>query len=328
MTDERAQVVEHRTDNRGIQLHFVVLLALFVLQFVLPDYHHSNFARIMVMASFAVGYNLLLGYTGLLSLGHAMFFAAGLYGAGLAVHHLGVGMPAAFVCGVAVGLVFSLAVGLVALRTTGVSFMIVTLMLSQACFLIILYFNEFTRGDEGFVLAAEVRRATVLGFAYDLSNPTLRYMLALLLFTICSLGCHALVRSPVGRVLVAIRENEARTAMLGYRTFLYKYLALGVSGTMSAAAGAAYALLFSYVGATFGSIQYSIFPLLWVLLGGTGTVLGPLLGVILMFYMVEFASEQTSSYLLVVGVALVALIVWFPRGILGSLRERRARWLP
>lgn len=316
------------SDRRSIALHVAVLLALVALQFVLPDYHHTNVARILVLASFAVGYNLLLGYTGLLSLGHAMFFAAGLYGAGLSVQHLGFGMPEALLAGIATGLVVSVLVGLVALRTSGVSFMIVTLMLAQAAFLTILYFNAFTRGDEGFVLAAEARRGTFLGLDYDLSHPPLRYALALILFAICSGFSYWLVRSPIGRVLVAIRENEPRTIMLGYRTFFYKLFALGASGTVSAAAGAAYGMLFSYVGATFASIQYSILPLLWVLLGGTGTVLGPLLGVALMFYMIEFASEQTSSYMLVVGVALLLLVLWFPKGILGSLRERYIRWLP
>jgi len=125
-----------------------------------------------------------------------------------------------------------------------------------------------------------------------------------------------------------VRENEDRAIMLGYHGFRYKLLALAMSGAMAGAAGAAYALLFSYVGATFASIQYSILPLLWVLLGGAGTIIGPLLGTLLMFYMVDFASEYTSSYMLVVGVALVLLVLWFPKGILGTLREKWAPWLP
>jgi branched-chain amino acid transport system permease protein len=132
----------------------------------------------------------------------------------------------------------------------------------------------------------------------------------------------------VGRVLIAVRENEVRTTLLGYHSFRYKLLALALSGAMAGAAGAAYALLFSYVGSTFASIQYSIFPLLWVLLGGAGTTLGPLIGTLLMFYLVDFSSEYTSSYMLVVGAALVLLVLWFPKGILGTLRERWAPWLP
>lgn len=310
--------------RRSWALHLAVIALLFGLQFVLPDYHHSNLSKIMVMACFAMGYNVLLGYTGLLSLGHAMFFAAGLYGAGLPAYHLGFDPLSSFLAGVVAGLCLALVVGVVALRTTGVSFMIVTLMLAQAGYLLTLYFNAVTRGDEGFVLQEGLRSLGRL----SLSAPPVRYNLALLLFAICLLGSLLLVRSGIGRVMVAIRENEQRTVMLGYHAFRYKLLALAVSGTMSGAAGAAYGLLFAYVGSTFAAIQYSIFPLLWVLLGGAGTTLGPLVGTLLMFYLVEFASEQTSSYMLVVGVALVLLVLWAPRGILGTLRQRWVPWLP
>jgi branched-chain amino acid transport system permease protein len=116
--------------------------------------------------------------------------------------------------------------------------------------------------------------------------------------------------------------------MLGYDTQAHKLIAFVVSGTVAAAAGAAYALLFAYVGATFASIQYCILPLLWVLLGGAGTVLGPLVGTLLMFYLVDVTSGYTSAYMLLVGVALLALVVWFPKGLLGTLRERAVPWLP
>ena len=168
----------------------------------------------------------------------------------------------------------------------------------------------------------------MFGYPVDLTSPMVRYNIAFGLLAVCVLICLALVRSPTGRVLVAIRENEERAGMLGYDTFRTKLFALIISGTMSAAAGAAYALLFAYVGATFASIQYSILPLLWVLLGGIGTVLGPVVGTLLMFYLVDFASGYTSAYMLVVGVALLILVVWFPKGLLGTLRERVIAWLP
>ncbi len=314
--------------QRAWLLHLGVVALLFALQFVLPAYHHTNFTRIMLMACFAIGYNVLVGYTGLLSLGHAMFFAAGLYGAGLTVHYLGFDPLSGFVAGLAAGLALSVAVGLLALRTTGVAFMIVTLMFAQAGYLLTLYFNEFTRGDEGFVLQDGLRGFVVGGAEIDLSQPAIRYNLALVLFAICSIACLLLVRSGVGRVLIAVRENEQRATMLGYHAFRYKLLALVISGAMSGAAGAAYALLFAYVGSTFAAIQYSILPLLWVLLGGAGTTLGPLIGTLLMFYLVDFSSGYTSSYMLVVGVALVLLVLWAPKGILGTLREKWAPWLP
>ena len=314
--------------GRALLLHLAVLAVLFGLQFVLPDYHHRSFARILVLASYATGYNLLLGYTGLLSLGHAMLFAAGLYGAGLAVQHLALDAASGFVLGILSGLALALVVGLVALRTSGVAFMIVTLMFSQAAFLTTLYFSAVTRGDEGFTLPAAARQYAIGDLFFDLTDPGTRYNLALLLFGACLMASFALVRSPLGRVLVAIRENEPRTVMLGYHTFRYKLLALAASGAISGAAGAAYALLFSYVGSTFASIQYSILPLLWVLLGGVGTTLGPLIGTLLMFYLIDTISGYTSAYLLVVGLALVLLVLLFPKGILGTVRAKAAPWLP
>lgn len=310
--------------HRALALHGGALALLFVLQFVLPPYHHTSFTSIMVLATYGIGYNILIGYTGLLSLGHAMFFAAGLYAAGLTVHYFGIDPISAFIFGSIAALAFGAAVGLVALRTTGVSFMIVTMMFAQACFLLILYLNEWTRGDEGIVIKAAARQ---IG-PFSLTDPTVRYNLALALFAGAVVLCYVLIRSRVGRVLIAIRENEERVKMLGYHTFRYKLLALALSGLLSGAAGAAYALMFGYVGATFASIEYSIFALLWVLLGGSGTVLGPIVGALLMFYLVEWTSEVTESYRIVVGAALVLLTLFFPKGILGTLREKRLRWLP
>jgi branched-chain amino acid transport system permease protein len=315
--------------DRAVLLHAGVLAALLLAQLVLSDYAVLSLARVMVLAVYAVGYNILFGYTGLLSLGHAMLFAAGLYGAGLAAAHLGVGAVEAFLAGIAAGFALSAVFGLVALRTSGVAFMIVTLMFAQAGYLTSLYLADYTRGDEGFVLRGDIRRAVLPGgLSLDLTNPVVRYNLALGLLGVCMLGCLTLVRSPIGRVLIAIRENEERTRMLGYDTHATKLLAFVVSGTIAAASGAGYALLFAYVGATFASIQYSILPLLWVLLGGAGTVLGPLVGTVLMFYLVDVTSGHTSAYMLVVGVALLVLVVWFPKGLLGMLRERVAPWLP
>ncbi|MBL8708276.1 MAG: branched-chain amino acid ABC transporter permease [Rhodospirillaceae bacterium] len=315
-------------DRRIWGLHLGLIAVLFLLQFVLPDYHHTNVARILVLATYAMGYNLLVGYTGLLSLGHAMFFAAGLYGAGLSIYYFDLHPVLGFLLGSAAALVFAIAVGLIALRTTGVAFMIVTMMFAQAFYLATLYFNSITRGDEGLVLAPEARRFAFFGLDFDLAEPVTRYNMALALFVGGLIVCLMLVRSPVGRVMVAIRENEERTRMLGYNARDYKLLALSLSGLLSGAAGAAYVLLFAYMGSTFAGIQYSILPLLWVLLGGVGTVVGPLIGTLLMFYLIDKTSEVMSSYLIVVGAVLVLLVLFFPKGIAGTLRARYARWMP
>jgi branched-chain amino acid transport system permease protein len=317
-----------RSPAKVYALHAGVLVLLFALNFVLPDYHQGLFARIMVLSVFAMGYNVLFGYAGLLSLGHAMFFAAGLYGAGLTAYHLGWSVPAAFAGGIASGAALSLAVGFLALRTTGVAFMIVTMMFAQVLALAIIYLAAWTGGDQGLVVPQVARVLAFGGRSLDLTDPTVRYMSALALFAAGLTASLLIVRSRYGRVLVAVRENEERTKMLGYDTFANKLVAVVASGTLCAAAGAAYALLFGYVGANFASIQYSILPLLWVLLGGSATTLGPFVGTLLMYYVTDTASSYTSAWLLIVGAALMLLVLFFPRGILGTLRQRFLAWLP
>ena len=310
--------------SRALALHLAVIGVLLALHWVLPPYHHGNLARIMVLALFATGYNILFGYAGLLSLGHALYLAAGMYAAAMPMRYLDWPAALTFPLGVIAGGALALLVGMLALRTIGVAFMIVTLMFAQAGFLTLLYFNEWTRGDEGFVIPQAER--VIAGV--DLSAADPRYLVAWALFSVGLLVCLAVVRSPAGRVLIAIRENEERTRMLGFDPARYKLGAMVLSGLYAGAAGAAYALLFGSVGASFASIQYSIEPLLYVLLGGAGTVLGPLLGTALVYYLVDLAREVTTAYLIVVGAALVLLVLFARKGLLGTLRERGLRWLP
>ncbi|MGI9373291.1 MAG: branched-chain amino acid ABC transporter permease [Hyphomicrobiales bacterium] len=309
--------------RKSVLLHCGLIAALFVLQFVLSDYHHGNLARIMVLASYAIGYNVLFGYTGLLSLGHAMFFAAGMYGLGLPLALGEVPAPLALLLGIGAGVALSAGVGFLALRTSGVAFMIVTLMFAQAVYLTILFFGTYTRGDEGFVIQPAER----LFFGVDLSDPTNRYFAALILFSTSLMLTWKLVRSAFGKVLVAIRENEERARMLGYDIFRQKLFAVIVSGTIAAAAGASYGLLFGYAGATFATVQYSIFPLLWVLLGGAGTVLGPFVGTLFMFYLIDLSSGFTNAYMLIAGVALVLLTLFARQGLMGLVRKKVWPWL-
>jgi branched-chain amino acid transport system permease protein len=251
-----------------------------------------------------------------------------MYGAGLPIYYLQFGAVQAFCVGVLLSLVLAALFGLIALRTSGVSFLIVTMMFAQACYLALLYFNRITLGDQGFILSKSLEPVSLGSFQIAFTNPAVKYNVALLLFAGCFLLSAVLAGSPTGRVLIAVRENEERTGLLGYSTYKYKLLSLVISGGISGVAGAAYALLFSYVGASFASILYSIYPILWTLLGGTGTTTGPMIGTGLMFYLVDIASGLTSSYLFVVGAVLVMLILWFPQGIMGAIRTRWLPWLP
>ena len=307
--------------SRIYLLHAAVIAALFAVQFVLPAYHYGNVTRIMLYAVFAIGYNILLGYTGLMSLGHALFFAAGAYGAGLTAYWWSFGPLAAFGAGILASLLVSTITGLIVFRTTGVAFLIVTLMLAQAGFLSTLYFNSVTLGDQGIVLT--LPPIDLFGNALRLGDPVVKYNVSLLVFALALLLSLALLRSPFGRVLIAIRENEARTRLLGYNTALYRFAALVISGTLSGLAGALYCLLFGYVGSSFASLQYSTLPLLWTLLGGSGVTLGPPVGTGIMYYLIDISSGLTSSYMIIVGLALLAITLWFPEGLAGWFRRWR-----
>lgn len=304
--------------------HLAALGALAGLAVALPAYHANNLARVLVLAVYATGYNLAFGYTGMLSLGHALFFAAGMFGAALSVTQWGWGGFSALGAGMLSGGVISAAVGALALRTKGVSFMIVTLMFAQAGYLTLIYFNAVTGGDQGLVLPAPARQLPGL----DLTQDTPRLWLALGLYAVALAIGLVLVRSRFGRVMLAMRENEERSRMLGYNPYTVKLKVLVISGLYAGMAGAAYGVFFGYAGAGFATVQYSILPMLYSLLGGAGTALGPLLGAAAMFWLIDFASGLTNAYLMGVGVVLIVLVLFAPRGLLGFVRERWLPWLP
>ena len=256
--------------TRPLILSIACIALLILLSFSLSPYHLNHLTSVMVLACHAMGYNLLFGYTGLLSLGQAMFFAAGLYGLGLSIHLWDFSYALAVTIGISAAFLGSVLIGLLALRTRGVAFMIVTLMLAQAAYSSIFYFNRITRGDEGFVIPRQVLAGL------DLSHPSHRYFIALALLTVCLYLTLFIAQTSLGRILKAIRDNEERVRMLGYPVERYKLIAFVLAGTFSGAAGVAQGLISGYIGASLASVHYSIMPLLWVLLGGAGTVFGPL----------------------------------------------------
>ncbi len=313
--------------TKSLILHLCVLALLFVLQFFVSDYLVLTLTRMMVLGIFASGFNILFGYTGLLSLGHALFFGAGVYASGLMIYHFEWTVPVAFLFAVVAAFLTALAIGLIALRTQRESFMILTLMLSQAGYLAVLYFNRETGGSEGLTMPRWSRSFELATLHVDLTDAVTRYNIAFVLLVVTIIFSFILIQGRYGRLFAAIRENEPRTEMLGYNVLSAKLISFTVSGTIAGMAGAAYGILFGYIGATFVGIQYSIEALLFTLLGGAGTLLGPLLGTMLMTILIDRLSEVTSAYFLVLGLILIALTLWFPKGLLGYVKERWLPWL-
>jgi branched-chain amino acid transport system permease protein len=170
--------------------------------------------------------------------------------------------------------------------------------------------------------------ASRLIFGQPMSEDLPRFLVAFTLFAAALILSLILVRSRFGRVMLALRENEERARMLGINPFAAKLSVLGISGLYAGLSGAAYAILFGYAGASFATIQYSILPMLYVLLGGAGTVLGAGLGAGLMFYLINLASDLTDAWLFMVGAVLVVLVLFAPKGILGWVRVKFWKDLP
>ena len=238
----------------------------------------------MVLAVFAMGYNLLFGYVGLLSLGHAMFFSAGLYGAGLTIQHLGWGVPAAFVAGHRGG-----RAACARHRPAGAAHHRRRLhdrhhdvragVLSDDPL-----FWRLDARRRRFRRCRSRPRTHVRRDVARSHDPPTRYMVALALFSRRAASSRSPSSAPrYGRVLVAIRENEERTRCSATTRSPTSSSPSSSPARSARRAGAAYALLFGYVGSTFASVQYSILPLLWVLLGGAATTLGPLIGTLFMY---------------------------------------------
>ena len=296
-------------------LHLGIIALLFVLQFILPAYHHGSLARIMVLTCYAMGYNILFGYTGLLSLGHALFFAAGMYGMSLSIQHLDWSAGPAVFAGLVAGFAMALVIGMLLLRTAGVAFMIVTLMFAQAGYLTVLYFGEWTRGDEGFVIKQELRR--IAGF--DLSDPTNRYFAALLLMAVCIVITLRVVQTGFGRVLVAIRENEDAAEALGINTLRRKCQAIMIMGAMGGAAGTFYSQKYLYLDPPIAySVHLSVEMLLVTIVGGMGTVFGPLIGSLVLHTVNEVTRnfiDTPGLSLIVYGIILIIIISYLPNGL-------------
>jgi branched-chain amino acid transport system permease protein len=280
--------------------------------------------RIMVFAIYASAYNLLLGFLGMISLGHSMYFGTGLYVTGLLIINKLVDPFSAIIIGVFSATLLGAMIAPLLLRTRGPMFIILTLMTSLALYYAVILFNNITGGEQGLVLPIEGLTLSAGKFLIDLTSPAARYNAALLGLVIAISTSLTIYLKKYSTLLLAIKENEDRAELLGYDVYRHKLTVFLLSSTLSGLSGSLYSVTARYIGASLVSVNYSIMPLLWALLGGQGTVLGPLVGTAFLTVMIDIASSHTSSYLIIVGISLLALVLTAPEGLLGRIRTR---WL-
>ncbi len=333
-------------------LLLAVLVALAFAPFLFPGTRSvAVAAKICIFIVLAASYDVMLGYTGIVSFAHTMFFGIGAYGVAIALSKGWVGWGAVLLgsaAGVIVAIIVAVVIGLLSLRVRAIFFSMVTLAVASLALILATQLRDLTGGEDGltFSLPHELSPAfrllaeRVMGVRID--GRVVTYYLIFFVSLILFLSMLRIVNSPFGRVLQAIRENEFRTEALGYRVVVYRTLAGALSAAMASLAGVLMALLNGYNGpATTLSFSVMVDILLMVVIGGMGTLYGPVLGAVIII-MAEYYLQPTMGaisdafagwpilpalfhpdrWLLWLGVLFVLIVYFFPAGIVGRLRAR------
>ncbi len=299
-----------------------VLLGVALL--VLPDLMRTTVAtEVWIFAILALAFNLLLGYTGLLSFGQATFFGAGAYTAGLLLIHQRVHPLVALAAAALAGGLVAAVVGYLCIRRVGLYFIMLTFAFNLMAYFIVYQASSITGGVDG--LPGVPRPPVNLYFvAWDIRPGVAYYLFVSLIFFLSALVLKRVVDSPLGLVFQAIRENEARAAALGYNTWAFKRLAFVSSGAFSGLAGALYGMLFGIVPidtiywVTSGNIVFM------TLIGGTGSFFGPIIGAIFFIWLAETVSVRWERWPLIFGLVFVFVIFFFRGGFVEVWRRLRA----
>lgn len=276
--------------------------------------------KVLCFALVALAFNLLIGYVGLLSFGHAMFFGFSAYISAFTVKVWGWPTEAGILAGAGVAAFLGLIVGAIAIRRQGIYFAMVTLALAQMVFFFCLQ-AKFTGGEDGI---QAVPRRPLLGF-FDITNDFNFYYVVLAVFVVGFLIIYRTIHSPFGQVLKAIRENEPRAISLGYHVDRYKLLAFVLSATLAGLAGGTKAIVFQLASLTDVTWQMSGEVVLMTLVGGMGTVFGPIAGATIIITMQNYLSGFGEWVLVIQGVIFVITVLLFRRGVVGEIAALASR---
>jgi branched-chain amino acid transport system permease protein len=298
-------------------LAFIAVFTVF--PFVIP--YEGLAAQVLTYGLFALGFNIIYGYTGLLSFGHAAFWGLGAYGTGitlakLGIHSLWFGLGAGIGAAVLVGVV----VGYLCLRRRGIYFAMLTLAFGQMIFFAAFHLSEWTGGDDG--LRGIPRLPLDLpGLTIDLDTPLRLYYFIMVVVTLMLLGLKRILESPFGAVLQAIRENPSRAEACGYDVRRVKLLAFTFSAFFAGVAGALEAIRLNFVPIDALYWTTSAQVVIMTLIGGAGTFFGPFIGAAVFLLLQDWLSLVMESWSLVIGIIFIAFVLFLPKGIWGTLLE-------
>ena len=301
-----------------LQSEVIAFLVMTCALIVAPMFAYPVFLmKALCFALFACAFNLLIGYVGLLSFGHALFFGWASYVCAHAAKVWGFPPELAIASGTVAAAGLGTIVGALAIRRQGIYFAMITLALAQMMYFFAIQ-APFTHGEDGI---QAVPRGTLFGFI-DLADQTNMYITVLVIFLGCFLLIYRIINSPFGEVLKAIRENETRAISLGYRTERFKLLAFVLSATFAGVAGSTKALVFQLASLTDVDWPMSGEVILMTLVGGLGTLFGPVVGAFFIVTLENYLTTMGQWVFVVQGVIFVVCVLLFRRGIVGELAQR------
>jgi branched-chain amino acid transport system permease protein len=278
--------------------------------------------RVVVLGLAAMAVNFLLGFTGVLSFGHAAYFGLGAYGAAMTIKYLVPSTAAAIVLGVLVGTVAAAVIGALIRKLRGTYFAMVTIAFGQVFYFIVFRWNTVTGGDDG--ITGWSRQPLNLGFTtIDIAHDDKAFYFLVLAMFALAVGLMALLlRSPLGRTMVAIRENERRARFLGIPVERHIWMSFVISGAFAALAGALFALLSNFTDPR--SLHWTLSGnfVIMAVLGGMRSFWGPLLGAAIFVVLQDYVSSHTENWMSFIGLFFVLVVTFFPRGILGIIKRR------
>lgn len=301
----------------NLRLFGIILFLLILGPLFLPEYIVTLLSQSLIFGILAMSLDILVGFTGLPSLGHAAFLGVGAYSVAIMSAEHGVGFWGCMAGAIVLSMVVAAVFGLIALRATAVYFLMITLALAMIVWGVAYRWYRLTKGDNG--ISGIARPA--LGLPWSLWSETYFFYFVLFFFVISYLLLYLLMRSPFGYTLVGVRDSESRMQAMGYNTWLHKYIAYIVAGIFGGVAGALWAYFNGFVSPPDIELGISIESLLMVLLGGAASLIGPFIGACIVVFMKQYLSIYVGRWLMILGATYIITVLYLPRGINGGLED-------
>jgi branched-chain amino acid transport system permease protein len=300
----------------------LITLLCFIPHF-LSSYQKFLLTLALIYGLFAMSYDILLGYTGLVSVCHATQFGIAAYGTIMVMERLYDNLWLASLVGIGLSIIVAWIIGFFSTRARGSGFIIMTIIFALAFYIVTWTWTDFTGGENGIMLST--RSAAVIpgvfSFSFKVGSTSLYYV-TLFILTLSFLICRRVMSSPLGMVFQAIKGNEERAKAIGYSVERYKITANIIAGIFASVAGILYMLTNSFVSADIVGVFPSAEVIIWTLLGGPGTLIGPLLAAIFMTYLTEWLKSFTENYLIILGAFFFFAVILFPDGVVGFIKNK------